>query len=123
MSWVTTVSIIVIILLVLNSIYVVFWLRPKLGKAKTEKPWKRKASPIELFMSILIIFCGLALIVVPKVAPTSQFAKWIAVHGIFKKWIAVHGIFNYAAWCLIGVVALGVIFYLIGLMLKRNDAA
>jgi uncharacterized membrane protein SirB2 len=113
LSWVTTVSIIVIILLVLNSIYVVFWLRPKLGKAKTEKPWKRKASPIELFMSILIIFCGLALIVVPKVAPTSQFAKWIAVHGIF----------NYAAWCLIGVVALGVIFYLIGLMLKRNDAA
>lgn len=113
MSWVTTVSIVVIILFVLNSIFVVFWLRPKLGEAKTEKPWKRKASPTELFMSILTICCGLALVVVPEVAPTSQFAKWIAEYGLF----------NYAAWCLVGIVALSVIFYLIGLMLKRNDTA
>ena len=64
-------------------------------------------------MSILIIICGLALVVVPEVAPTSQFVKWIAEYGILI----------YVAWCFIGIVALGIIFKLIGLMLKRNDTA
>jgi len=64
-------------------------------------------------MSISIIFCGLALIVVPDVAPSSRFAKWIAEYGII----------NYVAWCLIGIVALGVIFHLISFALKRNNAA
>jgi cytochrome c biogenesis protein CcdA len=93
-----------------------FWLRPKLGikpKAKNKKTWRRKARPTELFVSILVIICGLALVVAPEVAPTSQFAKWIAEYGIL----------NYAAWCLMGIVALGVMFILIGFMSKRNDTA
>ena len=119
MSWVTIVPIVVIILLVLNSIYLVFWLRPKLGikpKTKNEKTRRRKASPTELFISIYFIICGLALIVVPEVAPTSQIAKWIAEYGILI----------YMGWCFVGIVPLGVIFIifkLIGLTLKRNDAA
>ena len=116
MSWVTIVPIVVIILLVLNSIYVVFWLRPKhsvKSKDNIEKTWRRKATLTELFISIYIVICGLALIVVPEVAPTSQFAKWIAEYGILI----------YTGWCFVGHVALGIIFILIGLMLKRNDAA
>jgi len=116
MSWVTIIPIVVIMLLVVNSIYVVFWLRPKLGmklKSKNEKTWRRKASPTELFISIYIIICGLALIVVPEVAPTSQIAKWIAEYGILI----------YMGWCFVGIVPLGVIFKLIGLTLKGNDAA
>ena len=116
MSWVTIIPIIAIILIALNSIYVRFSLRPKIGikpKAKDEKTWRRKASPTELLISIYAVICGLALVVVPVVAPRGQFAIWIAEYGLMI----------YAAWCYVGIVALGVIFKLIGLTLKRNDAA
>ncbi len=106
MSWSIIVPIVVIILLALNSIYVVFWLRPKHG-IKTEMPnrktCRRKAKPVELFASILVVICGLALIVVPEVAPRSQFVKWIAEHGILV----------YVVWCFVGIVTFSVIFELI----------
>ena len=116
MSWVTIIPITVIILVALNSIYVRFSLRPMLGikpKTKDEKTWRRKASPTELLISIYAVICGLALVVVPVVAPTSRFTIWIAEYGIMI----------YVAWCYICVVALGVIFKLIFLRLKRNDTA
>ena len=116
MSWVTTVSIVLITLLALNSFYVVFWLRPKLGekeKSKNEKVWNRKVSLSELFVSVLVVACGLAAIAIPVMAPTSYLAKWITEHGII----------NYAIWCIFGIVAIGIITSLIGLIWKRDGAA
>ena len=116
MSWVTITSIIVLILFVLNSIFVVFWLRPKLTEKtgnKRVKTWRRKAGHLEIFISILVVLCGLALVGVPVVAPTSRLANWIAEYGMF----------NYVVWCFLGVFVLSVIFSLISFMLKKDDAA
>jgi protein-S-isoprenylcysteine O-methyltransferase Ste14 len=87
----------------LNSIYVVFWLRPRISKNtetdKTRKPWTKKASTTESLISMLVVLCGLALVLVPEMAPRSQFARWVSENGIFA----------YLIWCFIGIVVIGVL--------------
>ncbi len=114
MTWVTLVSIAIVCLLSLNSLYVVFWLRPKLGV--TPKPpsdaRKQQLSPVDLLALSLLTLALLAGTAAPIVAPESSLGKWIETYGLI----------NYLVWCMAVNVLLFVAIRLLGKRFNRTDA-
>ena len=116
MSWITIVPIVFFLLLFLNSVVVVLWLRPKLernGRPNPGKFWKGNITltgHIILGIMIIGVFVGLA---TPDVTPASPLSQWIARHGIVI----------YFAWCLMVTTILGTVFGLLGYPIKTDDTA
>ena len=111
-SWITIIPIVVIFILVINSIFVMYKIYPKLG-IKTEKIWRTKGKSTDLIVAILVVVSMTAGFAVPKVAPASQLTQWINEYGMFI----------YLAWCFITIVVLSVILGLLGNFLKRDNNA
>ena len=116
MSWITIVPIAFFLLLALNSIIVVFWIRPRLERNGRVKPRKHLKGNISLTgfivfgLMVIVLIVGLA---AQQNAPTSQLAEWIEKHGMVTYW----------AWCGMVTTILIIVLELLGYPWKTEDAA